>query len=174
MATYWKTGMRITSARLNRALPVAIRKQVASSKTSDTALATDNELVLPLLANTTYSVTGGLLITGGDNAGDFQYAWSWTGTMTIIRGGIGPVDTITSGSSGSGQFARQAPDSSSPSTATGFAASTTGLNAQIVAWVEVGATAGDLSLLWAQLSSNGTATTLEAGSSLVATPIGFN
>lgn len=166
--------MRITSARLNRALPVPARKLVASSKTSDTAVAADNELVLPLLANTSYWITGGLLIAGGDNAGDFQYAWGWTGTMTVIRGGIGPVDTITSGSSGSGQFARQAPDSSTPSTATGFAASVTGLNAQIAAWVEVGATAGNLSLLWAQLSSSVTASTLEAGSWLNAIPSAFN
>lgn len=173
MANYWKTGMRITSARANRIMPIPVRKLVASTRIATTSLSADSELVLPLLANTNYWINGSLLITGPDAGGDFQYGWEWTGTMTVIMGGIGPVDTIASGSSGSGQFAQALADTSSPSASIAYAASVTGLNAQIAAWVEVGATAGNLSLRWAQLSASGT-TTLNVGSSLLAIPHGFN
>lgn len=171
--SYWKTGMRITSARANRIMPIPRRKLVASTRAATTTFSADTELVLPLLANTNYIVTGGMLITGPDGGGDFQYRWEWTGTMTIFKGGIGPVDTIASGSSGSAQFAQALSDTSSPSTAIAYAASVTGLNAQIATWVEVGATAGNLSLSWTQLSASGT-TTLNVGSWLLATPHGFN
>jgi len=174
MVAYWKTGMRITSGRLNRALPVEVRKLVTSSRTSDTALAADTELVLPLLANTSYLVKGTLLVSGGDGAGDFQYGWEWTNTMTVIMGGGGPVDSIASGTSGSAQFAYAAVDTSSPSASIGYAASATGMNVQISATVEVGASAGNLSLRWAQLSSNVTASNLLVGSVLTALPTRFS
>lgn len=173
MSNYWKSGMRITAARANRTLPIPARKLVASTRVATTTMVADSELVLPLLANTNYLVKGGLLISGPDAGGDFKYQWDWTGTMTVIMGGIGPVDTIASGSSGSGQFAWAAVDTSTPSASISFAASTTGLNAQIEALVEVGATEGNLTLSWAQLSASGT-TTLNIGSWLIATPHGFN
>jgi hypothetical protein len=118
-------------------------------------------------------VKGGFLITGPDAGGDFKYAWEWTGDMTMLMGGIGPVDTIASGSSGSAQFAQALADTSTPSASISYAASATGLNAQKEALVEVGATAGNLSMSWAQLSPSGT-TTLNVGSWLIAMPHGFN
>ena len=166
--------MRITGARANRALPVAVRKLVAGERTSTTALAADTELVLSLQANTNYLVTGGLRLQGGDSAGDFQYAWAWSGTMTVIPQGIGPVDTIATGTSGSAQFASAAVDSSTPTAAISYAVTATGVTADISAWVEVGATAGDLTLWWAQLSSSAFTTFLQTGSWLNAQPVQFN
>jgi hypothetical protein len=173
MPNYWKSGMRITAARINRTLPIPARKLVASTRVATTTEVADSELVIPLLANTNYLVEGSLLTSGPDAGGDFKYGWEWTGTMTVIMGGIGGVNTIASGSSGSGEFAWAAVDTSSPSASISFATSVTGLNAQVKAWVEVGATEGNLSLRWAQLSASGT-TTLNVGSWLLATPHGFN
>lgn len=166
--------MRTTSARANRLIPISVRKFLTTSRASTTTHAADPELVLPLIANTKYLITSGLIITGGDAAGDFSYSWAWTGTMSVIRTGVGPADTIASGAVGDGNFAYGLLDSSTPTGAISYAASVAGLNTQPNAWVEVGATAGDLTLWWAQASSNATATVLNVGSWIMATPMGFS
>lgn len=166
--------MRITGARSNRLIPLSVRKFLTTSRASTTTHEADPELVLSLIANTKYLITSGLIITGGDAAGDFSYSWAWTGTMSVIRTGVGPAETIASGAVGDGNFGYGLIDSGTPTGTINYVASSAGANAQPTAWVEVGATAGDLTLRWAQASSNASNTSLNPGSWIMATPMGFS
>lgn len=175
MPSFWKTGMRITSARLNRTLPISVSKSIATSRNTTTTVADDPDLLLDLLVSTVYDIKGFLLVTTAANAaGDFKYGWAWTGTMTVTMPGVGPDESLASGTSVTGNWARNASDTSTPSTTLGYGSSTTGVTIPVNTRVVVGATEGRLSLQWAQLSSNANNTTLEVGSQLTAFPVLFN
>lgn len=166
--------MRITSARANRTLPISVSKGVATPITSSTTVASDPELFLDLLDATVYDVSGILLVTTAANAaGDFKYGWAWDGTMTVTMGGVGPDASLASATSVTGNWARLAPDTSSPSSTLSYGSSTSGVTIPVNTRVAVTA-AGRLSLQWAQDSSSANATTLEVGSFLTATPVIFN
>lgn len=161
----------LTAADLNGVLPVTAAKPSGTPRTSTVAHAADPHLAVSLLASKTYLVIAPLLISSAaDAAGDFSYRWSWTGTMSVVNGGVGPANTIATGSIADGEFARAAPDNTTPSAAIPMGASVAGVNALVVATVTVTA-AGVLTLEWAQNSSSANATTLEAGSRLTAIPI---
>lgn len=174
MTSYWKSGMRITAARANRALPISLAKAVATARDTTTTVSDDPELFLDLLDATVYDVRGMLLVTSAANAaGDFKYGWAWTGTMSVTMPGFGPDATLASASSVIGNWARLAPDTSTPSSTLSYGTSTAGVTIPVNTRV-TSTLAGRLSLQWAQDSSNANATTLEIGSFLTATPVIFN
>lgn len=161
----------LTAAKLESLItelrPVTAVKSADTSRNTTTTFTADPHLALSLSAHT-YHIFGNLYLNSAANAaGDFQYRWSWTNDMNVRMGGIGVVDTLASGSSADGQFARNQADTTSPTAALSFGASTTGTNILVTARVLV-TTAGTLTLEWTQLSSNANNTTLEAGSWLTA------
>lgn len=171
MSLTWAVGQIITADRLNRRQPVQASKPGDTSRASTATSAADPDIVLVLKADTTYDLQGNLYTTGGDNAGDFKYAWSWTNTATVYMGSVGPHNTITSGSQGDGEWIFRAGDSTSPSTDTPYATSTAGLSVRVLDRIVVGSVDVTLTLLWAQGASNATATVLKAGSWVTATPV---
>lgn len=162
----------LTAAKLEALItelrPVSAVKSADTSRNTTTTFSADPHLALNLSAGRTYHIIGNLYLTSAANAaGDFQYRWAWTNDMNVRMGGIGAVDTLASGSSGDGQFARNQSDTTSPTNALSYGVSTTGTNVLVTARVLV-TTAGTLTLNWTQLSSNANNTTLEAGSWLTA------
>lgn len=171
MSLTWSVGQKLTAERLNRRNPVSASKAGDTSRASTTTSAADPDLVLSLKADTTYDLRGALYTTGGDAAGDFKYAWSWTNTATVLMGAIGPHNSIASGSQGDAEWVFRAADSATPSTDTPYATSVGGMAVRLNDRVIVGSSDITLTLIWAQQGSNATATLLKAGSWVTATPV---
>jgi hypothetical protein len=91
-------------------------------------------------------------------------------TATVTAGPIGGHNSIASASAGSAEWTARAPDSSSPTTATPYYASTVTSGVLVNGRVVVGADIV-LSLTWALAFSNANATTLHAGSYITASPV---
>jgi hypothetical protein len=168
----WAVGQKVTAARLNRRLPVTAAKLGNTSIAGSLSVAADPDLVLTLKANTTYDIHGLLLVTSAaDNTGDFRRGWSWTNTATVTVGGAGGVNTITTGTSGSGEWVAKDPDSTSPSEQNvTYLASTTPSGVTVNDRIVVSTSDVTLTLTWAQATASGT-TTLRAGSFITATPV---
>lgn len=171
MSLEWAVGQIITDERLNRRLPIRRTKPGNTAAAGDASVNADPDLVFTLKANTTYDLRGVLLVTSAaDNTGDFRRGWSWTGgTATVTMGGAGGVNTITTGSSGDGEWLARDPDSSSPTLELTYVASTTVTGTTVDDEVVVGNADITLTLTWAQATASGT-TTLRAGSRVVAYP----
>lgn len=170
MALTVLAGQIILADDHNALIPKTAAKASATSRASTTVLTADPHLVLSLPVGT-FDLRGNLLIaSAADAAGDFSHRWSWTGTMTVTMGGIGPTNLLASGATSDADFVRQLPDSASPSAVSSYGASNFGVNAAIDVRVVV-TVAGNLTLEWAQLASNANATTLEAGSWITAYPV---
>jgi hypothetical protein len=162
----------LTAAKLQALIselrPVSASKAGNTSRASTTSPAADPDLVLTLATGGTYEVTGCLIVlTAANAAGDFVYGWSWTGTMSVVLGGVGPHNSLASGSSVDGEFTYLPADSSSPSTTMPYGSSAAGVNIAVNTRVVV-TTGGNLSLIWAQLGSNANNTTLAADSWITA------
>lgn len=168
-------GQTITSAKIEElasfGVAVPAEKASDSTRTSTITVSADSELVLVLPANRTYDVVAVLHISGGNAAGDFRVCYSWTNTATVTQGGHGLVNTIASGTSADIETLSSAPDATSATTELVYGAST---NRNVVTqWLRVttGGSNVTLTLQWAQGTSSGTASTLHAGSKLVATRV---
>lgn len=171
MSLSWSVGQIITAERLNRRNPVTATKPGNTSAAADATVNADPDLVLVLQPDTTYDLTGLLLVTSAaDNTGDFRRAWSWTNTATVTQGGAGGVNTITTGSSGSGEWLAIDPDSSSPNNSSTYVASTTVTGVSVNDRIVCGSDPVTLTVTWSQATASGT-TTLRAGSFVTATPV---
>ncbi len=171
MALTVAAGQIITADAFNAVVPVTAVKSADTSRNTTTSFSADPHLALALAAGRTFHLLGNLYLTSAANAaGDFQYRWAWTNDMNVRMGGVGAVDTLASGSSGDGQFARNQADTTSPTAALSYGVSTTGTTIVVTGRVLV-TTAGVLTLEWTQLSSNANNTTLEAGSWVTAIPV---
>ena len=146
-------------------------KTATESVTSSTTLQNDDELLLAVLANTTYFVFG-LLFYDGATAGDFKFAWTGpsgysfdysapvlaTGTTSAIVDG-GATNTLN-------MSAFQETDIFS----VGAAGAGNTIAITITGVLIIGGTAGTLQLQWAQVASSATATRVFAPSCLLAIP----
>lgn len=169
---YWKIGQRITSARINRTLPVGAYKTATHDRTNTAAPTPDPELVLPLLPFTNYSIITGLLCGSGANAaGDIQIRWAWTGVMSVTMGGLGPHDSIPTGTQSDVQSDYWQFDNVSPTNSLAYGTSANGTALSPSAFVVVGALGGQLTLEWAQLAPNAQPTFLLSGSWITAIPV---
>ena len=172
MSLDWTVGQLITAERLNRRLPKVAIKTATVSVASDATLNDDADLILTLVASTTYDLGGLLIINSAANAaGDFQYAWSWTQSATVLMGGFGPDVGLASGVVQTGDWGVQVADTTTPSAARSIGASTTGLAVRVKDRIIVGATDLTLTLQWAQASSNVNSTSLQINSWITATPV---
>lgn len=163
-------GQIILADHYNALVPITVSKSSNTARTSTTSETADPHLVLPMRVGT-FDVKGVLYVSSAANAaGDFKYAWGWTNSMTVSMGGVGLNNSLASGSSTDAEMVWQATDSASPTATNPYGVSTAGVNIMVEARVVV-ATAGNLSLLWAQFSSNANATSLLSGSYITAFPV---
>jgi hypothetical protein len=176
-------NQRLTAAELNSMQPVQVIKSTIESVTSSTTLQDDNELFVTLTAGQTYAVRAVLIVGGSatSGAGDIKTAWTRTGTLNHAgaRSCTGPaIRTIDA--SGTTATAGTLPNVLGILRRTGGHALTTAVNygtdgtatglveEEFIIQVDV---TGVLKLQWAQDTTSATATTVAAGSYIVATPI---
>ncbi|WP_274029442.1 hypothetical protein [Streptomyces sp. MMBL 11-1] len=125
-----------------------VRKTADESVTSSTVLQNDNHLVLPVVANASYSLFL-LCIFSGDTAGDIKFDWA-VPAGTVLRWAD---QTGTSGLASDTDF-YSAPGGS------------TQVAFQIWATVVTSSTAGSIQFRWAQNASSATATIVRTNSTL--------
>ena len=167
MSLAWSSGEVITAAKLNRNNPITVRKGSDESVTSSTAFQNDDALILPLVAGRSYRIELNLAETA-NTAGDIKLDWTTSGTITLLgqRFCQGPAIGITSPTDTTMRSSR----------ATALNTSVTYGGAATASYIretfEVSCTvSGNLTLRWAQDTSNAGATTVIAGSWVTATPI---
>lgn len=163
MLTSFLAGQTLTAAALNAlntaitgVTPLIAIKAGNTSRASTSTLAADPELFVALTPSLTY-VVDSLLMYDAGATGLFQCYWSVPAGATVVGVPWGLSTTVTANSEG---IIRTVP------TGTGMGANGSGnqVSARPAAYVVMGATAGNLSLTWAQQVSNATATVLHTGS----------
>lgn len=139
--------------------PVFVVKSANESVSSSTTLQNDDELLVSLTANRTYEISGVLRVSGS-TSGDITIAWTGPAgsTMHTVVHGLG-----ASGSAGSDDiiFLYEGPGTASPGT---FGTTATIRAIHYHGFIRVGGDSGNLRLVWAQGSSNATATVVHSGS----------
>lgn len=166
MSIVWASGMKLTPARLNALNPVEAVKAGDTPRSSNITLTADPDLTVTIPATSaTYELTAHLFATSAANAaGDIQYDWTYPTGATLTWGAAGPHNTLASGSQADGEWTAVMLDGSSPSGAIPYGASQAGAGTLVIGRLVVGSTGGNLTLRWAQQSSNASATVLKAGS----------
>lgn len=162
MTTYpvINAGTTPTSAVLQAMLDLIADKTGDQSLTSSTTLQNDNTLVVPVVANARYKVWLEILYKGAaTNTGDLKYAFSVPSGATIA----GRAVSITNPLGMSTFTITQSSVPVSYSNGTGNP-----LPCWAVFTLTTSLTPGNLQIQWAQNTSNATATTVMAGSSLTA------
>lgn len=144
------------------------RRTSDASKTNNTTLGDDTELVVALAANTHYTFFAPLLITGNSSA-DFKCALTVPSGTTGYYGPVGNYDNGSysgwhSNSVGNYPSATLSESSTIVQQILGTG-NPTGL--MLAGQLLTSSTADDLAIQWAQNSTNGTATTVKQGSRLV-------
>ncbi len=165
-------GQTLTSAKVEElasfAVAIQAEKASTSTRTSTITVSADSELVLVLPANRTYDVTTTLIVSGGNAAGDIRTSYSWTNTATVIQGGHGLVATLASGTSADAETLGSLLDTTTATSELVYGVSS---NANtLVQWLRVTTGGSDvtLTLQWAQGTSSVSATSIHAGSKMVA------
>lgn len=159
----WAVGQVLTASDVNTwFVPLAAEKGADQSVTSSTTLVNDSALVVPVAASAVYDFDLQLFYTGGTTgSSDIKLAWTVPAATTIVGGALlvtNPLGVALT------YFTQSTP-------ATIFTASNGAANplpVRLWGTVTTSSTAGNLQLQWAQNTSNGTATTVKAGSVLTA------
>jgi hypothetical protein len=147
-------------------IPHTARKTAGTSRASNTVLTADADLVVAVEANAVYELEG-VFFYDSPVAADFKFAF----TAPAAASGSFIYSTITSGSA-AGAYAD---DQNGASTLTGTV--TTGGGAAIKETIKIQgsfstSSAGNLTLTWAQNTSNASNTTLQTDSYIKVTRIG--
>lgn len=147
-----------------------VRKSSATSRNTTAARVADPDLTLSLPANSTWDWECHLLLSSAANAaGDFAGEFTYPGLATVDHGSFGLIDTLASGGSADlNAGTATSNDTTSPTTFFAMGTSTVITYALIMGRIALGATAGSLTLAWAQFGSNGNNTTVNIGSKLIA------
>jgi hypothetical protein len=164
----WSVGEVLSASDVNSwFVPLAAIKASDTGRSSTTVLAADPDLVLAAAASAQYDVRAVIRYKGGTNgSSDAQFQINvpsgasgfWIAQRQNISGGGGVIG-----------FADQ-----SFGAALNAGTSGTGNTQQIIisASVTTSASTGNITVLWAQNTSSGTATTVMTGSYIVAQRIG--
>lgn len=156
----WKVGQKVTAALLAAMQPIRATKSVDTARASTTTLAADPHLVLPVLANAVYDLDGYIEYDGNfGGSGDLKLDWTVPAgtTMRWAPRSNASGDTTQKFSSGSVAYNLAV-------SAGTYGVGTTRNSLSPRGWVITSGTAGNLTLRWAQNSSNAVATTLYANS----------
>lgn len=160
-------SIRVYAGQFVRASDVEIqwaRKTSDESVTSSTTLQNDDTLLLPVRASSVYRFTA-LVGYVGNTTGDIKLGFTFPSGATCHWAGKG-ASSSDDGYGTTGASKHSAVFGEVSGTATSFAGSTSNLAVLIEGILITGTTAGNLTLQWAQNTSNGTATTVKAGSFL--------
>lgn len=167
MAKYplWTVGKDVSAQNLADGIPDIYVKSGPESATSDTTLSNDSELSgIPLGVGTWYICLSLFVSTPASATPDIKTQWAFTGTWnTPLRMCQGPGSTNTAGPetitvSKSGALAVNA------NSVYGLAATSAYALAVEKTYAAVVTVAGNLSLQWAQNTSDANATIVQAGS----------
>ena len=154
-------GERLTANELNTALTLSVAKGADTARSLTTALAADPDLTVAVLANSLYVVRFSLPYKGAaTGTGDLKFGFSVPPGATFAGGFIGvtnPLGVYLVSVTASSTLISYGNGTGNP------------LWCEVTATLTTSATAGNLTLTWAQNTSNATATTLMAGSSLQVT-----
>jgi hypothetical protein len=153
-------GSRLTAAMLQGVAPLSAYKGSGQSVTSSTTLVNDSALAIELQANAVYSFILVLGYNGASGAGNLKFGWALPSGSSM---GYSLYGNSTSGSATDGPW-----ETASSVPALGTSGTGTSLGAVAQGTVSTGSTAGDMQLQWAQNTTNSTATTVLAGSVLLA------
>lgn len=165
MAKYPPTpaGLKPTGDLLQLMLPQIAYKLVTESVTSSTVLQNDNDLFVPVAANSTYLMEL-LLLHDSDNNAAADIDISWTGpTGATMNWGVHGANINETGSSGT-ITATNMQTRLINEEATFGGGDSTGTTAFASGLLITSGTAGTLQLQWAQNTSNAVATNVRAGS----------
>ena len=135
----------------------------ADESVSNQTRQNDDELALTVAASAEYYGMLVAVYTGGNAAGDIQFAFTFPTGAACHFAGPGPHNGIASGSAADGEWIARLGVTSGV-TNIPYGASATGLVATVNVHLITGANAGTLQLQWAQQTTNATATVLKAGS----------
>lgn len=139
-------------------------KSATESVTSSATLQNDDALLFSVAADTNYMFRFLCSINSAANAaGDINIGFSFPASGVCYFYGIGPHNSLVSGSQVDGEFIVRE-GATSGTTATPYGCSTTGNTAIIEGYLDTAGTAGTLQLMWAQQASNANATNLRLGS----------
>lgn len=157
-------GQRLTAAVLQEMIPDKIVKAAATDRTSTTTLADDPELQGLALAAGTYEIHVMIFAASASATPDIKTTWEFTGTWTTpVRALDGPGTTATGGATANTDW-RADGQAANSSAAYSLAATSDYSVIHEEAHDVVVTVAGDFSLQWAQQTSDGTATSVKAGS----------
>jgi hypothetical protein len=160
-------GQRLTAAVLQAFAPIrAVKASDSSAVTNSTTLVSDTELVIPVVSGRTYDLDGWIIWVGNDT-GDIKFAFDAPTGSTLDWGILGGDDTDTTFATGNtrgrGEWFPRLNSTSFPTSTVQFSASTAAIFGILRGRLVAGAT-GNLTLKFAQNTSNGTGTLLKAGS----------
>jgi hypothetical protein len=164
-------GQRLTGTLLQSMLPDVIVKNTNEDRASTTTLANDTDLVATLEANATYHVVIYIHFAAVE-AAQFQTQWAVPSGASGNRSANGAAFELASSGAATAQAAnggyhRSGVHGVATSVRYGTRASATNQALAIEEGViTTSSTAGTLALMWAQFTSNATATRVGAGSSM--------
>ena len=161
----WTAAEVAPAAKLDKVSVDYVFKSADESVTSSTTLQNDNHLSASIGATGSYVFDLWLYVTSAANAaGDFKFGFTFpTGTLHFSANG--PDSALASGTVQSTQW-QAITSATSGTSALGYGASTS-TNALEVHGVLIASATGTLQLLWAQLASTASATTVLAGSHMI-------
>lgn len=161
----WTAGETAVAAKLDQASFDFVLKTADESVTSSTTLQNDNHLAATISATGTYVFDCWIFADSAANAaGDIAVGFSFpTGTLHFT--GNGPHNSVASGSQVDGEWIVRL-SATSGTTNIPFGLSTTTMAMQVHGILIATAT-GTLQMMWAQLASNASASTIRSGSHLI-------
>ncbi|MFD5682205.1 hypothetical protein [Streptomyces bacillaris] len=160
-------GLDISAELLNAMHPTFAFKPNHTDRASTTTFTADPDLVLPLAGSAVYRVEAWLNY-GAGSTGDFKTSWQVPSGATGNRGVLGPGSTASDGGADN-ITARFGVHNFGTTVNYNGVRNSTGNMAFALETATIWTTsAGDISLLWAQNTSDATATRLGAGSYMTA------
>jgi hypothetical protein len=163
-------GGNLTVAGIGQTRYVA--KTADETVTSSTTLQNDDHLILSVVANAVYTFTLDLYMQEStDFAGDFKMSFTCpTGATFDMHGAGAHATSLTAGTSSDGEWIGKLATASAAATL-GFGVGTGLTAARVYGRLVMSSTAGNFQLQWAQNVSDGTGTTLKAGSIMTMTRV---
>ena len=158
----WAVGQVLSAADVNSwFVPIAVSKPSDTSRASTTTQTADPDLSLALAANASYSITGYLAYANASaSAGDLKYSFTAPSGNTTLWSSI-RID-LTGTTTIAGPNAAGTGNNMTAQTS-----SSADRSVHVFGTVATAGTSGNLTLNWAQNTSNATATIIRANSYLM-------
>ncbi len=168
-ATGWNGDLSVPTKNAVRdkiesltAAPTVVRKAAGESVTSSTTLQDDDDFSFAVLANTNYYAEFDLFLSSGGAAADGGFKFDFTGPAAPDS--VSVISQISAGPACTDAMMALATAFSSAITYGPLSSGSYFEGVRIKLYVNNGANAGTVQLRWAQGTSDGTATTVAAGS----------